>query len=113
MSWRDNIPEEREGFGLGQIDNGEITVTFENEGETIDTEYGEAVRFEVVYEDGPDYMETTNDDTLEPGNQYHLISSSNRFLRNLAEYGDELTGETVAIEAQGEDFDRYYSVDIA
>lgn len=113
MSWRDNIPEERDAFGLGQIDNGSIEVTFQDEGESIDTEYGEAVRFEVVYEGGPDYMATTDGDDLEAENEYHLLTSSNRFLRELSEYSDTLEGETVSIEAEGKDFDRFYTVDIA
>lgn len=118
MSWRDNAVPDRDGFGLGQLNDGEtVVVGFIDDGREVETEHGTAVQWGVQVMDVPDGLTDMSGANVETydgsdGQEYNLMSSSNRLAYQLANYADTLEGETVAIEAVGDpdSFDRTYVV---
>lgn len=113
MSWRNNVKKELPAFGLGDLAPGreeEITVTFEDDGQMTDTKHGQALQIAVTAESVPSGYTDMNGDTMEEGEEYYLMSSSSRFMRAIMTLGDDLTGITASITAEGESesFDRQY-----
>jgi len=77
------------------------TLTFENDGNMIDTQYGEAVVFEVIARDWPD---------TEEGAKAELLTSSSRLLGALADTAGSMQGVTVTVERQGSGTNTQYTV---
>lgn len=112
-NWRDLAGNTGGSFGLGQLSEGEeLTVTFENNGEVINTEYGESAQFHVTVDSTPEGFEDMNGESVESGEEYYLMSSSAKLLHQFDILGEELEGTTVTIEVtEGDsDFDREYTV---
>lgn len=110
--WRDTVGEELTGFGLGDLEeDGTLTVTFQEDGEMVDTQHGEAYRAHVTVTSHPEGYTDMEGEGLEDGEDYYLMSSSSRFLRALMQQGNDLSGLTVDIQAEGDNFDRTYSVE--
>lgn len=110
--WRETINDELPAFGLGDLEEGDkFRLSLNSEGKIIDTEYGNALQISVGVIEAPEGYEGRDGDDVEEGEDYHLLSSSNRFKAQLAEVApDSLTGKTVTIEGWGEGFDRQYNV---
>ncbi|WP_292484111.1 hypothetical protein [Methanohalobium sp.] len=117
MGWRDNLTEDRDFVAASTIGDGEWTdFRFQDEGEEIETEAGDAVRFPVEYvgsQQGSE-PETMGNDALEDGEEYYLLTSSSRLLAALADAGESLSGVTCRIHADGEvnTFERSYDVEV-
>ena len=112
--WRNSVSEELPAFGLGNLgeDSEPLTVTFQGDGEMVDTKNGEAYRAPVVVEDCPDNYEAMGDNGfVSEGTEYYVMSSSSRFLSGLIDLEtDDLTDHTVTITVSGSGFNRDYSV---
>ena len=120
-NWREAFrPEpldETPAFGLGQLSEGDaITVCFESDGEVIETQFGETMKFDLVVDDveGLDALEATgqddNDDPVQitPGERATLLTGSKRFAQALVALElDNLTGVVVRIEKVDGDDDSY------
>lgn len=111
MSWRDSVSEELPYLSLGDIEEGDtLEVTFREDGEMTETENGEAFQAKVSVTETPDYITDSNNDPVETGKDYYLMSSSSRFMNGLSQVSDDLTGESVSVTPEGTGFDRTYVV---
>lgn len=119
--WRNDVSEVRPMLALGQFE-GTISLEFEDEGEQVEKELEQedgstedvtSVKFAVTYEQGASDYEDKNGDALESGEGYYLYTGSARLLSELKEAASSLAGETVEITAEGRNFDRTYSVEMA
>lgn len=112
--WREDVTEELPGFGLGDLQEGdEIRGRFLSEGQLTDTKHGEALQIGFAVESVPDGYENMNGNPVEEGEDYHIMTSSSRFMYSLKEFADSLEGEDVVITASGEGFDRTYNIESA
>lgn len=117
MSWRDNVEQddaqndERPAFGTGQLDDGEsIVLTFENDGETFEGQYGESVRFDCVFNaTTAGQLVDSNDNSIANDERATLLTSSKRLLAALAGVSDSLVGQKIRIEKSGEGMDVQYT----
>jgi hypothetical protein len=115
--WRDNVGPDLPTMGLGGLRDGEsLVVQFENDGEIREStrdDWDDALSHHIVLMEAPDgYMAKDDGEEVgaEEGEEYYLMSSSTRYMRNLAQFADNLTGQIVEITASGEDFERTYSI---
>jgi hypothetical protein len=121
MSWRSKAKakaeqnyDNRPAIGPGDMKQGDtLTLTFEDDGETYEGQYGEGVRFECVLE-ACDARHTYRDDSgnvheHEDGSEVVLLTTSARLLAALASVDDSLVGKTVEIERTGESYDTDYN----
>lgn len=114
MSWRDDVTEERPTFAPSVLDDGaEMVVDFVDDGTEKETRKGEAIVFGVVPREVPDGAEDMNEEPIEEGEEYNLMTSSSRLLSALKDFAPELTGETATIRAEGSprSFERFYYVE--
>lgn len=101
---------DREAIGTGNLSEGDrVVMTFEDDGEEFDGEYGPTVRFEVEVEDASDLADTE----VEDGDPAVWITSSTRFLFALDEAvgGEDLTDRTIEVIRTGDGYDTDYAVD--
>lgn len=110
--WRNSVTEELPGFGLGDLSEGEeIQGRFLDEGSLTDTKHGEALQIGFAVETVPTGYEDMNGQEVEEGEDYHIMTSSSRFMYALKEYADSVTGEDVTLSAEGESFERTYHIE--
>lgn len=110
MSWRNNVGEERPRVSLGELANEPLVVRFTDEGKLTETRNGEALEIGAEIEEVPAGYTDMNDQPLETGEEYYIMSSSTRFLRALKNHADRLEGVRAEITAEGSGFDRTYKV---
>lgn len=115
MSWRNSeMAEESDAkptLKLSMLSEGsKATVSFEDDGEMVETQYGDAVEFHIVVEHLTEDVDT-GDEEIEYGDEATLFTSSSVFLANLAGIED-LEGETVIIHRLAEGFDTEYELQI-
>lgn len=109
--WRNSVTEERPSFGLGDLEEGdEIEGTFLDEGHMVETRHGDALEIGFAVASVPESYEDMNGQTVEEGEDYNIMTSSSRFMYALKEFGEDLTGISATISADGEGFDRTYYV---
>lgn len=123
-NWRDSdlaqSEEMRPTLKTAMFPKGEgesAIVTFEDDGEQQETEYGEAVKFFVQFEEfnGIDTTVNLDDDEEEPaeGEAGSVFTSSTPLLSALAQLDvDSLEGKTVEISRHGQSFDTTYEATI-
>lgn len=111
--WRDNDFEERPAIAPSLLAAGDsMVVEFLNDGHQKDTRNGEATVFGLAIHEVPDDATDMGGDPVEEGEEYDLYTDSSRLLGQLADFADDLTGETAEIEAfnSASSYDRTYSV---
>ena len=112
--WRDEVGEDRPGFGLGDLtDDDALTVEFLDEGRMTETRHGQALQIGVGVVEAPDGYTAMDDEPLEEGEEYNLMTSSSRFQVALRDFADSLTGARAVIRADGSGFARTYTVESA
>lgn len=110
--WRDSVSEELPAFGLGDLSEGdEIHGRFLGEGSLTDTKHGQALQIKFAVFDTPAEYADMNGEMVEEGDEYHIMTSSSRFMYALKEYADSVQNEEVAISASGEGFSRSYEIE--
>ena len=120
MSWRDSVStedesqsNERPGFGMGQLGDGDtITLTFESDGDEFESQYGESVRFECVFNESTAAVEDFDENVLSPNSRATMITGSKRLLAALAGVDENLVGNKVQISKTGDGMDVQYSADL-
>jgi len=85
-----------------------VVLTFDGDGEEIDTQYGVAVKFEAALEDAAD---ADLPDQFTEGEGVEVLTSSSRLLSALAEAADNLDGATLKVVRTAVGMDTDYSVD--
>jgi len=109
--WRDQAQPDRPNFGLGDLsEDEEITVTFLDEGRLADTRHGKALEIGVRVESVPEGYTDMNDNPVEAGEEYNLMTSSSRFMFALDQFAETLKDTTADITAEGTSFKREYFV---
>jgi hypothetical protein len=89
-----------------------ITLTFEDDGQEVETVNGDAIRFDVIMERSTFPVLDNEGAQLEDGAEATLMTSSARFLSKLAEVMP-VAGKTVNITIDGTGYDAAYSVGIS
>jgi len=89
-----------------------ITLTFEDDGQEVETVNGDAIRFDVIFERATFPVTGSDGGQLDEGDEATLMTSSARFLSKLADVMP-VAGETVNIAIDGTGYDAAYSVDTA
>lgn len=118
MGWRDGATPDWPYIGVGSLQDGdEMVVEFQDDGEEVTTEprpgeTEEAVILQATVQSCPTELTDMNDDDVEEGEDYILMTSSSRLKYQLADYADSLEGETARITAEGDgdSFNRQYYV---
>lgn len=87
------------------VDGDYVVVTFKGDGEMIDTEYGEAVAFDLQ-------VHESSSPDVEDGEPSNLLTSSKRFLTALAEHG-AVDGRRFRVIRHGEGFNTEYQIEEA
>lgn len=123
MSWKDSDLTEEPDYDptlkTAMIPNaGRVTVTFMDDGERIDTQHGDAVKFGIRPQHASENVRETDKFQEEDGlgeafaldgEEAVLLTSSRPLLRALAEH-DVQCGEKYVIERKGEEEDTSYTV---
>lgn len=109
--WREDLGDELPRMSLGELADSPLEVRFQDEGSLTDTRNGEALEVAVTVLDTPTGYTDMNDKAVETDKDYYIMSSSSRFMRELAQFGETLTGSKAKISASGDGFERTYRVD--
>lgn len=88
-----------------------VTLAFEDDGEMVETQYGDAVEFHVGVEHMTEDVDTEDED-IEAGDDATLFTSSSTLLSVLAATEDSLEGQTLIIEREAEGFDTSYDITV-
>lgn len=100
---------DRPAIGVDHLSAGDsMTLSFADDGEQMDTQYGPAVGFDVTVEETDGTPTDDEGAEIAAGHEARLITDSSRLLRWLKEY--DLADNTFEIVREGEGYDTAYSV---
>lgn len=120
MSWQDNPdytePADGESRQIMGVTGGDrvragdtYTLTFEDNGEEIETQNGDRVAFDAVLESASFVPVDGDHNEIEAGDEVRFMTGSARFLSELSDHAP-VDGSTLTVEVAGTGFDSAYSI---
>lgn len=121
MGWQDNdelteVPETENRPILG-VTGGQraragdaYTLTFEDNGEEVETDNGLRVAFDAVLEESTFAPVDGDSNAIDEGSQVRFMTGSSRFLSVLADHMP-VEGETLVVNIDGTGYDSAYSIE--
>lgn len=119
-SWTDDSaytePDDTDSTPLMGVTGGDrarqgdhYTLTFHDEGEEIETQNGDRIRFEATLEEASFSPVDGDRDPIADGDDVTFLTGSARFLSELAEHAP-VAGSTLRVDVTGTGYDAGYSI---